>query len=261
MHINATSLVAYFMNGPRSTAALFVSHGARYFCFFHGFGAARCVDDLAHAWDAHGLRLPLSKFERLPRDVVLFRVLDRVQVNVCLLLSCFRYSTAFCDASTDVYCCSCLWWLSYTHLRLPVILDLPSPLPTRTQITRKIACSRLVMTRFICGLHFPRLRQNVRSVATGWVRLAPALLLLSWGILRRAREVRCVTVGCPVGILYGALSPSCVLFHQRARVTLALVVRIKSPEWLPEEISHHVMPLAKRYALDLDVVLLDYMRM
>ncbi|CAM9795603.1 unnamed protein product [Ascophyllum nodosum] len=37
------------------------------------------LDDLTHAWDAHGLRLPLSTFERLPRDVVLFRVLDRVQ--------------------------------------------------------------------------------------------------------------------------------------------------------------------------------------
>lgn len=37
--------------------------------------------DLAHAWDAHRLHLPLSTFERLPRDVVLFRVLDRVQVR------------------------------------------------------------------------------------------------------------------------------------------------------------------------------------
>lgn len=37
--------------------------------------------------------------------------------------------------------------------------------------------------------------------------------------------------------------------------------RSQSPEWLPEEISHHVMPLAKRYGLDLDGVLLDYMRM
>lgn len=39
------------------------------------------TDDLTHAWDAHRLRLPLSTFERLPRDVVLFRVLDRVQVS------------------------------------------------------------------------------------------------------------------------------------------------------------------------------------
>lgn len=63
------------------------------------------------------------------------------------------------------------------------------------------------------------------------------------------------------GGLYGVLPPSRVLSHQRACVTLVLVIRIKSPEWLPEEISHHVMPLAKRYGLDLDVVLLDYMRM
>lgn len=35
----------------------------------------------------------------------------------------------------------------------------------------------------------------------------------------------------------------------------------QSPEWLPEEINHHVMPMAKRYRLDLDTVLLEYMRM
>ncbi|CAN0358864.1 unnamed protein product, partial [Ectocarpus fasciculatus] len=39
----------------------------------------KTLDDLAHAWDVHRLQLPLSTFERLPRDVVLFRVLDRVQ--------------------------------------------------------------------------------------------------------------------------------------------------------------------------------------
>eukprot|EP00752_Nemacystus_decipiens_P005910 g5342.t1 len=39
----------------------------------------RTLADLAHAWDKHRLHLPLSTFERLPRDVVLFRVLDRVQ--------------------------------------------------------------------------------------------------------------------------------------------------------------------------------------
>lgn len=35
-----------------------------------------------YAWDYHGIRLPLSKFESLPRDLILFRVLDRVQVHV-----------------------------------------------------------------------------------------------------------------------------------------------------------------------------------
>lgn len=61
--------------------------------------------------------------------------------------------------------------------------------------------------------------------------------------------------------LYDVLPPTRVMSHQRACVSLIIAIRIKSPEWLPEEISHHVMPLAKRYGLDLDVVLLDYMRM
>lgn len=51
------------------------------------------ADDLTHAWEAHRLRLPLSKFERLPRDVVLFRVLDRVQVRrlLCTINSRLNY--------------------------------------------------------------------------------------------------------------------------------------------------------------------------
>lgn len=62
------------MRFPRVTSVSFI--GVFRFC-----SVFPVAGDLVHAWDAHGLRLPLSKFERLPRDGVLFRVLDRVQVR------------------------------------------------------------------------------------------------------------------------------------------------------------------------------------